>query len=440
MKFFAERNPFVIGAVGIALTAGVVAAALAYKQLPFVNSAKHYSAYFAEAGGLRSGAAVQVAGYRVGEVSAIRLDGPRVLITFDVSKDVHLGATTEANIRTKSLLGAKVLEVTPRGDGVLTTPIPIERTKAPYQLPDALGDLSATISGLNTDSVSDALGTLAHTFADTPPDLKVAVQGVARFSQSLDARDAQLRRLLTNANKATAVLSDRADEVANLIANANALLAELQTQSSALQDISAHLSAFAQQLSGFITDNKTQLRPALDKLNGVLTMIDNRKDRLTESIKYLNQYALSLGEAVASGPYFKAYFVNLLPGQFVQPFVDAAFSDLGLDPNVLLPSQRNDPQTGQPATPALPVPYPRTGQGGEPNLTLPDAITGKPGDPRYPYDPPLPAPPPGGPPPGPPAPPTGQGPSPAPTPSPVYAPAPGEPSSATAPPSTDGGQ
>jgi phospholipid/cholesterol/gamma-HCH transport system substrate-binding protein len=106
---------------------------------------------------------------------------------------------------------------------------------------------------------------------------------------------------------------------------------------------------------------------------------------------------------LGSGPFFKASVVNLIPGQFSQPFIDAAFSDLGLDPNVLLPSQLVDPPTGQPGTPALPMPYPRTGQGGPPQLNLPDAITGNPGDPRYPYREPLPAPPPGGPPPGPPA-------------------------------------
>ena len=145
-------------------------------------------------------------------------------------------------------------------------------------------------------------------------------------------------------------------------------------------------------LSGFISDNKAQLRPALDKLNGVLAIVDNRKERLQLAIKYLNPYAMSLGEALASGPFFKGYIANLAPGQFVQPFVDAAFSDLGLDPNVLLPSQRTDPQIGQPATPALPMPFPRTGQGGEPKLTLPDAITGNPDDPRYPYREPLPAP------------------------------------------------
>ncbi len=171
-----------------------------------------------------------------------------------------------------------------------------------------------------------------------------------------------------------------------------------------MDDVSGAISALSKQLSGFVADNRAQLRPALDKLNGVLTIVDNRKERIQKSIKLLNSYAISLGESVSSGPFFQAYVPNLLPGQFVQPFVDAAFSDLGLDPNVLLPSQRTDPQTGQPGTPPLPVPYPRTGQGGPPNLNLPDAITGVPGDPRYPFRPPLPAPPPGGPPPGPPLP------------------------------------
>jgi phospholipid/cholesterol/gamma-HCH transport system substrate-binding protein len=198
----------------------------------------------------------------------------------------------------------------------------------------------------------------------------------------------------------------------NLISNTNALMAELQNESAALRTVSANISALSQQLSGLVADNRTQLRAALDKLNGVLAIVDNRKERVQTSIKMLNSYVTSLGEAVAAGPFFKAYVANLLPGQFIQPFVDAAFSDLGLDPSVLLPSERTDPEVGQPGTPALPVPFPRTGQGGEPKLTLPDAITGNPGDPRYPYDPPLPQPAPGGPPPGPPA---GYVPDPAPT-------------------------
>jgi phospholipid/cholesterol/gamma-HCH transport system substrate-binding protein len=417
MKSFQERNPVIIGTVGVTLVLGVIAVALNYNKLPFVNKTTEYSAYFAEAGGLLAGSAVQASGYPVGQVDSIDLDGPRVLVKFTVADDVRMGDRTEAAIKTKSLLGAKILEVSPRGDGTLSAPIPLERTTSPYQLPDALGDLSNTISGLNTNQVSDSLHVLADTFKDTPPDVKIAVQGVARFSETLDKRDAELRNLLANAAKVTGVLGQRSDQVVSLIADTNTLLIQLRSQSGALDQISGNISAVTRQITGLIADNRSVLKPALDKLNGVLTIIDNHKAQVQESIKRLNAYAMSLGESVSSGPFFKAYLANLLPGQFVQPFVDAAFSDLGLDPNVLSPSQRVDPPTGQPGTPPLPVPFPRTGQGGEPKLTLPDAITGNPGDPGcgppgvplpgptgcYPYREPVPAPPPGGPPPGPPA-------------------------------------
>lgn len=422
MNHLSERKLGLLGVIGVLVVAGVVLAALQYDELPLFTAQKStYSAYFAESSGLSSGAPVQVSGFQVGAVTDVELDGARVLITFEVAKDTSLGDRTEAAIRAKSLLGAKLLELTPRGEGRLSGPIPLDRTTPAYQLPDALGDLATTVKGLDTDQLNQSLTTLAQAFKDTPPELRTAVEGVARFSRTLDERDEQLRGLLTNASKVTSVLAERTDQVVGLIVNANALLAQLQTQDSALDQISGNISALAKQLSGFVADNRAQLGPALDKLNGVLTIVDNRKERIQKSLQLLHRYAMSLGESVASGPFFKAYVPNLLPGQFLQPFVEAAFSDLGLDPNTLLPSQRTDPQTGQPGTPALPPPYPRTGQAGEPNLTLPDAITGKPGDPRYPYREPLPAPPPGGPPPGPPV----AGP-PEPTPPPIYVPAPGE--------------
>jgi phospholipid/cholesterol/gamma-HCH transport system substrate-binding protein len=147
MKYFSERNPVTVGAVGVVVVAGLVVASLTYSKLPLFNNSRDYSAYFAEAGGLLTGTAVQVSGLKAGKVTSIALDGPRVLVKFEVDRHIRLGDRTEVAIKTKSLLGAKILEVTPRGDGRLSRPIPLERTTAPYQLPDALGDLATTISG-----------------------------------------------------------------------------------------------------------------------------------------------------------------------------------------------------------------------------------------------------------------------------------------------------
>ena len=410
-KAFSERNPVLLGAIGIAVMLALVAAALGNQKLPFINRDKTYAAYFADAGGLFEGAIVQVSGYPVGKVSSIELDDVGVLVGFTVPRNIRLGNGTQAAIRTKGLLGTKELDVIPHGEGQLTAPIPMDRTQSPYQLPDALGELATTISGLNTNQLSDSLATLAQTFSDTPPQLRSAVQGVARFAQTLNSRDAQLRSLLDNAAKATNVLAKRTDRIVGLVRDTNALLTQLRTQSAALDEITTSISAVSQQLKQFIAANRQQLKPTLDKLNDVLALVDTRKERIQKAIQGLKNYSMAMGETVASGPFFKAYVTNLLPGQFVQPFVDAAFSDLGLDPATMLPSQLADPQTGQPGTPPLPMPYPRTGQGGDPRMTLPDAITGNedphlpaqfPG--RYPYRPEPPAPAPGGPPPGPPLP------------------------------------
>ncbi len=417
IKPLAERNRFAVGLVGIAVLVAVVVGAFSYDKIPLIKGTSDYSAYFAEAGGIKPGSDVRVSGLSVGRVSDVSLDGTKVLVDFTVRDGVELGDRTEAAIKAETVLGTKMLELTPRGDGELIGTIPLERTKSPYDLPDALGDLTTTISGLDTTQLSSSLATLADTFKDTPPELRIALDGVARFSDTLNNRDAQLRNLLSDANKVTSVLSKRSDQIAKLVVNADAVLSEILSQRDSVNALMNNLTAVSHQLSGLVDDNRTQLKPALDKLNGVLGILDNRKKELQRTLYLLRRYAMSFGEVLGAGPFFKASVVNLAPGQFSQPFIDAAFSDLGLDPNTMLPSQLVDPGVGQPGTPALPVPFPRTGQGGEPNLNLPDAITGNRGDQGcgppglplagptgcYPYREPLPAPPPGGPPPGPPA-------------------------------------
>ena len=126
---------------------------------------------------------------------------------------------------------------------------------------------------------------------------------------------------------------------------------------------------------------------------------------------------MSLGESVSSGPFFKAYVANLLPGQFIQPFVDAAFSDLGLDPQRAAAVRADRPADRAARDPAvagaLPAHRPRrraashicpTRSPATPAIRSVRPACRCPARGCYPYREPLPAPPPGGPPPGPPAP------------------------------------
>ena len=153
IKPLADRNRVTVGVVGMSIIVALVVAVFSYEKIPFLTGKSGYSAYFTEAGGIKPDSDVRVSGLSVGRVSNVKLDGTKVLVSFTVDDDVALGNRTEASIKTETVLGTKMLEITPRGDGKLQGPIPVERTRAPYDLPDALGDLTSTISALRACSV-----------------------------------------------------------------------------------------------------------------------------------------------------------------------------------------------------------------------------------------------------------------------------------------------
>jgi phospholipid/cholesterol/gamma-HCH transport system substrate-binding protein len=382
IKPLGRRSPLMIGVMGTAIVVLVTVAAFQYDKLPFVKKTDDYAAYFSEAGGIKPGNTVRVSGMGVGRVSDIRLEGTKVRVGFTVRKSIQLGDRTEAAIKTETILGSKMLELTPRGEGKLAGIIPLERTHSPYDLPDALGDLTTTISGLDTAQLSSALTTLANTFKETPRDLRPALEGVARFSDTLNSRDAQLRSLLGNANKVSAVLGRRGQQIASLVANSNALLAALLDERDSLDALMNNLTAVSHQISGLVNDNRTQLKPALDKLNGVLEILDNRKEDIQATLPKFKRYAMSFGECLGSGPFFKAYVANLVPGQFSGPVIDADMYDRFLDPNQKLPSESVDPPTGTPPVPPENAPVPLWSQPPSPPPSTPPVRTFPPPNPH----------------------------------------------------------
>jgi len=223
--------------------------------------------------------------------------------------------------------------------------------------------------------LSSALTTLANTFKETPPQLRPALEGVARFSDTLNNRDAQLRSLLANANKVSGVLGRRSQQIATLVSDSNLLLAALLDERDSLDALINNLSAVSHQISGLVDDNRTQLKPALDKLNGVLEILDNRKEDIQKTLPKFKRYAMSFGEVLGSGPFFKAYVANLIPGQIGGPVLDADMYDRFLDPNQKLPSEVVDPPTGSPPVPPENAPVPLWSQPPSPPPSTPPIRT-----------------------------------------------------------------
>lgn len=354
-----------------------VLAAQFYDQAPLIGAHRTYEGYFSDTGGLAVGDDVQVAGVAVGKVESIAIDGPQVRIGFTAS-GVTLRDRTELAIKTSTALGTKYLQVNSLGNDTLAVDqvVPLSRTTSPYTLTDALGDVTRASSGLHKQDLAQALDTLSDTMDKTAPNLGLALDGVSRFSESIGSRDEMVESLLKNAQSVTSVLSDRSKQINQMMIDGSALFSALSDRARDIDTLLTSVTAVTTQVKGLISENDQRLRPALDELNRVVDLLDKHRADIQASLKPLQQYATSLGESVASGPFFSAYVMNLLPGQFLQPFIDAAFKDQGIDLSKLgqttypVPCGANSPAGTTPAGGGPPVDnsgcpqgIPRTGGG-----------------------------------------------------------------------------
>ncbi|WP_193045133.1 virulence factor Mce family protein [Mycolicibacterium baixiangningiae] len=366
------------GVMGIIILVLVVGVGQSFASVPMLFAKPKYYAQFHDTGGINPGDKVRIAGVDVGEVLTTEIDGDKVVVGYTLG-GTEIGSDSRVAIRTDTILGRRNIEIEPRGSTALEANaiLPLGQTTTPYQIYDAFFDLTKSASGWDTKSVRESLNVLSETVDQTYPHLSAALDGVARFSDTIGKRDEQIKQLLGNANKIAGVLGERSGQVNALLVNAQTLLGAINERSYAVGQLLERVSAFSEQVKGFIDDNPN-LNRVLEQLRTISDILVERKFDLVDVLTTLSKFTASLAEGIASGPYFKVMLVNLAPYWILQPFVDAAFQKRGIDPqqfwrNAGLPAYQFPDPNGerQPNGAPPPAPTPLQGTPEYPNPAVP---------------------------------------------------------------------
>lgn len=315
MKPFRERNPVIIGLLGLATIALLMLAAFRADQLPLIGGGDTYYAAFSEAGGLKPEDEVRIAGVRVGSVKAITLDGDHVQIEFLVDKGADFGPTTGASIRVKTLLGQMFLALEPDGSGQMEagSEIPLERTVAPFDVVEAFSGLSETTDRIDTEQLSKALDTLSGVMAKTPEEFQGALEGLSRLSRNVAARDAQINSLLTNLESVSGVVADRNQELVKLFEDGDVLFRAVTARREAIHNLFVATTQLSGQLSGLVRDTSADLKPALTDLASVLDVLEKNQENLDESLRLMAPFYRLQGNTLGTGPWYDTFLQNFPP-------------------------------------------------------------------------------------------------------------------------------
>ncbi|KAA1374761.1 MCE family protein [Aeromicrobium fastidiosum] len=313
MKPFRERNPVIIGLIGLGVIVAMMLGAFRADRLPIIGSGDVYHAEFAEIGALKAGNEVRVAGVSVGKVQDIALDGNKVKVTFKIDKGTDFGTETGADIRIRTLLGAEFLALTPKGPGQLPkgATIPLERTIAPYDVVQAFSDLSRTTDQLDIPQLSAALNTLGDISAQTPEEFRGAIKGVSDLSANLAARDEQINTLLVSLKKVSGVLNSRNDQLTTLFKDADTLFRAISARRDSIHRLLVSTQTISAQLRGLVKDTQSDLLPALQQLDTVTDMLRKNEASLDEALRVYPGFTTVFSNALGTGPWFDTYLGGL---------------------------------------------------------------------------------------------------------------------------------
>jgi phospholipid/cholesterol/gamma-HCH transport system substrate-binding protein len=314
VKPLKERNQAAVGGVTLVLIVLAVLTAYFSDSLPIFGNGTTYTAYFAESAGLAPDNEVEVAGIKVGQITKVSLAGKKVLVKFRV-KNTRVGDASTASIEIKTLLGEKFLALAPKGAGSQNPndPIPMQRTRTPFQLQDAFQQLSTTVGDINTQQLAQSFTVLSDSLKDSPQYMKDALSGLSSLSKTVSSRDQQLHDLLSNTSQVSKTLADRNTQLQKVISDGNLLLGELQNRKDAISALLTGTQQLSAQLSGLVADNRQQLKPTLEKLGKVTDVLQRNQDNLARSLQLMAPFARIGANATGNGRWFEGYLCGLLP-------------------------------------------------------------------------------------------------------------------------------
>ena len=274
---------------GVAGICGVLVllAAIGAVYITRTSSGQIYSADMAEAGAIRPGDDVRLAGIVVGKVDSLTLLPDRVRMKFTVEDEVFMGDRTALDLRMLTIVGGYYVAVDPAGTEPLgDTVIPQERVGLPYNLTQAFQDAVQPVQQIDGTTFRQDLAALAESLGESPDSIRAVVEA---------------------ANSLVDVMNRQNADISNTLAVADEYLTALNANS----DVLVQLVTTLRGLENIIQNNKFQAQQTLDDLATILgdlgplgrawdSTLKQRARPLAEAIPQLQQLGDRLGTLLDS--------------------------------------------------------------------------------------------------------------------------------------------
>lgn len=284
-RTFSKSTQVLVGAISLAVIGVMIMLAFQGNKL-FAGAERVYQAEFTSVLNVVPVASdVRVNGISVGSVSGVESKGDYGLVTFGVEPDIELKADATANLRLKSFLGEKYVEITPGTSAEpLRGPIKLNQTDTAADLGNVLGKSGGALGAIPSTEVTETLKLSGDTLDQNGDKIASAVENLRVQTDALVSSQDELYGTLEATDRALATLVAQGETIGQVSANAQATLERFKDFAARDKVVVLGLMNDLTTLEGVFEDNKDGLAATGDQLPATLGLVRKLVNQLSSNL------------------------------------------------------------------------------------------------------------------------------------------------------------
>ena len=302
---FENRRLLWFGLIGTVVIAALILGIVGINGLGIGK--KTYTADFAQAGGIRPGDKVRVAGIDVGKVDKTKLAGDHVEVTMKVNKDVNVTDNGSAEIKLSTLLGQRFVDID-LGNG--TSEVKdgkITETAVPYDLQKTLEKGTPILAGIDNEDLANSIRDLNEQLEGAPAVATPTIQALTDMSEVVNNRADQINQLIQDTNSVTDQVTESQVQLSIIVGQGAQLAGKIQAREKLVTRMLDGVADLMTQSEKLAAANKDQFAPIMANLNTMSQGLEKNRDHLRAMIDLLPVTARAISNLTGDGPYANSY-------------------------------------------------------------------------------------------------------------------------------------
>ena len=325
MRSFREMPPMVVGLISIVVIAAGLGLAFSVNHFQGLRGVYEISADLEDAAGLQSGNEVRVAGVKVGRVTDITLTDHSARITMEVGSDVRLPQETRVEVKLKTLLGQKFVDLQyPKGyiaaasgnrnpsgatAGYLDhgDVIPIAQTKVPFEMYQAANEGTTALEEIDKQALRQMIAVLGRTVTGSKEELGDALVALDKASDVLEPKSKDISALLRHSRDVTLTLAEEDAELEGILSRGANVLGTLAERRQTLSSLLAATNDLSLDLGLLIRSARGDVNLGVADLNTLLAGLEAETASLDAALAEFGKAQEMFGRPLKFGRFIEGH-------------------------------------------------------------------------------------------------------------------------------------